>query len=151
MFVFFLMIRRPPRSTPTDTLFPYTTLFRSAQGVGFIDPTGGDVAGNAAGGGGGVEKAAGGRTKLADASAEATKRERELQQALDRTDKREDILSRYDDAPRALDRAAKDARELSQLVGETMNGLAKATKDNPLGAGIYTQAKTGTASCMERG
>src|SRR3546814_19478915 len=29
MFVFFLMIRRPPRSTRTYTLFPYTTLFRS--------------------------------------------------------------------------------------------------------------------------
>src|SRR3546814_3693656 len=27
------MIRRPPRSTRTDTLFPYTTLFRSANGV----------------------------------------------------------------------------------------------------------------------
>src|SRR3546814_8444945 len=27
--VFFLTIRRPPRSTRTDTLFPYTTLFRS--------------------------------------------------------------------------------------------------------------------------
>src|SRR3546814_12907518 len=27
--VFFLRIRRPPRSTRTDTLFPYTTLFRS--------------------------------------------------------------------------------------------------------------------------
>src|SRR3546814_17699605 len=27
--VFFLMIPRPPRSTRTDTLFPYTTLFRS--------------------------------------------------------------------------------------------------------------------------
>src|SRR3546814_1624414 len=26
---FFLMVRRPPRSTRTDTLFPYTTLFRS--------------------------------------------------------------------------------------------------------------------------
>src|SRR3546814_12044739 len=26
---FFLMLRRPPRSTRTDTLFPYTTLFRS--------------------------------------------------------------------------------------------------------------------------
>src|SRR3546814_20236415 len=26
---FFLLIRRPPRSTRTDTLFPYTTLFRS--------------------------------------------------------------------------------------------------------------------------
>src|SRR3546814_12390126 len=29
--LFFLMIRRPPRSTRTDTLFPYTTLFRSAR------------------------------------------------------------------------------------------------------------------------
>src|SRR3546814_3679976 len=29
--VFFLMIRRPPRSTRTDTLFPYTTLFRSLR------------------------------------------------------------------------------------------------------------------------
>src|SRR3546814_11053518 len=28
-FFFFLMFRRPPRSTRTDTLFPYTTLFRS--------------------------------------------------------------------------------------------------------------------------
>src|SRR3546814_17062803 len=28
-FVFFLRIRRPPRSTRTDTLFPYTMLFRS--------------------------------------------------------------------------------------------------------------------------
>src|SRR3546814_3184864 len=29
--IFFLMIRRPPRSTRTDTLFPYTTLFRSIK------------------------------------------------------------------------------------------------------------------------
>src|SRR3546814_591711 len=28
---FFLLIRRPPRSTRTDTLFPYTTLFRSLE------------------------------------------------------------------------------------------------------------------------
>src|SRR3546814_4732855 len=34
-FFFFLMIRRPPRSTRTDTLFPYTTLFRS---IGVFDP-----------------------------------------------------------------------------------------------------------------
>src|SRR3546814_6585681 len=32
------MIRRPPRSTRTDTLFPYTTLFRSAlQAVGVVE------------------------------------------------------------------------------------------------------------------
>src|SRR3546814_1152797 len=37
------MIRRPPRSTRTDTLFPYTTLFRSAERYlrsRAIDPTG---------------------------------------------------------------------------------------------------------------
>src|SRR3546814_4363391 len=33
---FFLMIRRPPRSKRTDTLFPYTTLFRSDAG---LDPS----------------------------------------------------------------------------------------------------------------
>src|SRR3546814_12039524 len=31
--ILFLMIRRPPRSTRTDTLFPYTTLFRSDEGA----------------------------------------------------------------------------------------------------------------------
>src|SRR3546814_3754418 len=31
MFVFFLMIRRPPRSTRTDPLFPFTALFRSGD------------------------------------------------------------------------------------------------------------------------
>src|SRR3546814_12855957 len=34
MLFFFLMIRRPPRSTRTDTLFPYTTLFRSLHQTG---------------------------------------------------------------------------------------------------------------------
>src|SRR3546814_19321572 len=36
MFVVFSMIRRPPRSTRTDTLFPYTTLFRSDL-LGLVD------------------------------------------------------------------------------------------------------------------
>src|SRR3546814_1818664 len=35
--VFFLRIRRPPRSTRTDTLFPYTTLCRSALAVRMMD------------------------------------------------------------------------------------------------------------------
>src|SRR3546814_6133921 len=30
------MVRRPPRSTRTDTLFPYTTLFRPALGLGLL-------------------------------------------------------------------------------------------------------------------
>src|SRR3546814_4400002 len=36
MVFVFSMIRRPPRSTRTDTLFPYTTLFRSLDGRGKI-------------------------------------------------------------------------------------------------------------------
>src|SRR5210317_2465796 len=40
-FFFFLMIRRPPRSTPYPTLFPYTTLFRS--GVVFAESAWEDV------------------------------------------------------------------------------------------------------------
>src|SRR3546814_11896023 len=35
ILLFFLMIRRPPRSTRTDTLFPYTTLFRSIKSSEF--------------------------------------------------------------------------------------------------------------------
>src|SRR3546814_17841986 len=38
MCFFFLMIRRPPRSTRTDTLFPYTTLFRSGDDVRLLLP-----------------------------------------------------------------------------------------------------------------
>src|SRR3546814_14126620 len=34
---FFLMLRRPPRSTRTDTLVPYTTIFR-AGGVALLEP-----------------------------------------------------------------------------------------------------------------
>src|SRR3546814_8250776 len=42
-FFFFLMIRRPPRSTRTDTLFPYTTLFRSHRRPALTRPSrGGD-------------------------------------------------------------------------------------------------------------
>src|SRR3546814_13180029 len=40
--IFFLRIRRPPRSTRTDTLFPYTTLFRSVDEPGVFDLLGRD-------------------------------------------------------------------------------------------------------------
>src|SRR3546814_16273470 len=66
----FLMIRRPPRSTLTDTLFPYTTLFRSSapardtgartdQAGSLARPVGGDAARPrlAARGGGGAQRA----------------------------------------------------------------------------------------------
>src|SRR3546814_8033920 len=38
IYFYFLMIRRPPRSTRTDTLFPYTTLFRSSAGTDAVHP-----------------------------------------------------------------------------------------------------------------
>src|SRR3546814_17812884 len=45
MLLFCLMIRRPPRSTRTDTLFPYTTLFRShARWTGGLHPDDGNHA-----------------------------------------------------------------------------------------------------------
>src|SRR3546814_21169518 len=37
------MIRRPPRSTRTDTLFPYTTLFRSGEAPRAAGPRGGGL------------------------------------------------------------------------------------------------------------
>src|SRR3546814_19419864 len=37
LYFFFLIIRRPPRFTRPDTLFPYTTLFRSVGGVAPTD------------------------------------------------------------------------------------------------------------------
>src|SRR3546814_7239644 len=39
-----LMIRRPPRSTRTDTLLPYSTLFRSGTGTAAASPCGDGIA-----------------------------------------------------------------------------------------------------------
>src|SRR3546814_11862090 len=48
-FFLFLLIRLPPRSTLTDTLFPYTTLFRSGAGelqhFGDVSLVGGELVG----------------------------------------------------------------------------------------------------------
>src|SRR3546814_2461523 len=53
LYAFFLLIRRPPRPTRTDTLFPYTTLFRSLEvgdrvtgEEGGVDPAGGGLLGH---------------------------------------------------------------------------------------------------------
>src|SRR3546814_1443570 len=48
LYVMFLMIRRPPRSTRTDTLFPYTTLFRSHPARPVLDTGIGDEPGRVA-------------------------------------------------------------------------------------------------------
>src|SRR3546814_6110181 len=59
------MIRRPPRSTRTDTLFPYTTLFRSVRRVRPADARIGDARGS--GGDGQGDDAAGDRPERQDA------------------------------------------------------------------------------------
>src|SRR3546814_18625034 len=67
MCLFFLMIRRPPRSTRTDTLLPYTTLFRSPepglQGCGCTD---GSACGRRAAGAGPWRSATAGALSVAD-------------------------------------------------------------------------------------
>src|SRR3546814_20274333 len=73
------MIRRPPRSTRTDTLFPYTTLFRSGVDVGteVLDPRRDDGMGGDRGAGGGDVPRRGDRF-LADAAAEVLLRAEEV-------------------------------------------------------------------------
>src|SRR3546814_10641960 len=65
------MIRRPPRSTRTDTLFPYTTLFRSKGGAGTLlltgDNSGYVAATQVAGGTLGVEGLLGSLVTVAEA------------------------------------------------------------------------------------
>src|SRR3546814_6012032 len=60
---FFLMIRRPPRSTRTDTLFPYTTLFRAHRGrdVSVLDEGADGGAGTTEGRDGGAPERGAGR------------------------------------------------------------------------------------------
>src|SRR3546814_2615946 len=60
--LFCLRVRRPPRSTRTDTLFPYTTLFRSRAQRGHPGGVGGRGGPRLRGGGG--RGAATGRTRL---------------------------------------------------------------------------------------
>src|SRR3546814_19939640 len=50
MLLFFVMSRRPPRATRTDTLFPHTTLFRSAKYRRDARPSGRFLNGHSSGG-----------------------------------------------------------------------------------------------------
>src|SRR3546814_3893992 len=56
IFVFFLMSHRPPRSTRTDTLFPYTSLFRSLGGEGRLAGAVRDAGGGGRTTGGGPDR-----------------------------------------------------------------------------------------------
>src|SRR3546814_16680666 len=69
-FLFFLMIRRPPRSTRTDTLFPYTTLFRS-PGAGQAGIWAGPVAGGGGGAAASWRSGAGGQRPRPESAADA--------------------------------------------------------------------------------
>src|SRR3546814_10067588 len=64
VYIFFLMIRRPPRSTRTDTLFPYTTLFRSRLFAVYVEPP------DQVGGDADIERAGAFRGEDVDAGAE---------------------------------------------------------------------------------
>src|SRR3546814_6764572 len=74
MLFFFVMIRRPPRSTRTDTLFPYTTLFRSRRLGGARPGRTGRMAGGVDRASRGVAAAAGGlaRKRATERSEEHT-------------------------------------------------------------------------------
>src|SRR3546814_8103149 len=80
--VFFLMIRRPPRSTRTDTLFPYTTLFRSLdQAVGLLQQLRGLLRGQPRQRGGHIEQVTfiQGRKELATEASRSEEHTSELQ------------------------------------------------------------------------
>lgn len=83
-----------------------------------------------------LDKKRKGRAKSTD---EAAKAERELQRVQERTDKRTDIVSKYEDQPKAITKALKDARELNELVDKPINDSRYITEKNPLGQGLYTQ------------
>lgn len=77
------------------------------------------------------------RTRRAKATDEAAEAERHLNEIQTRSDKIADTLSRYDDQPRAIDRAERDKRELDQLVNKAIE--LRDAFGNAVGEGIYTQ------------
>src|SRR3546814_1375642 len=81
MLFFFLMIRRPPRSTRTDTLFPYTTLFRSGNAtfIGDASATLTVSAGQQAGATGNLSLQSGGAASIDVAGGRSEEHTSELQ------------------------------------------------------------------------
>lgn len=55
-----------------------------------------------------------------------------------RTEKRSDILQGYSAEPKPVVKARDQIEDLQRMVGDTLNGIAAITKENPLGQGIYT-------------
>src|SRR3546814_4822955 len=114
------MIRRPPRSTRTDTLFPYTTLFRSANRTAFL--WGRRAAHDLAA----VEKAAAPRSGPGDLSSPG---DRHLSQSLDEVvARRVAFLTGYQDAAYAARYKAlvEKARAAEAARAPGFSGLAGA-------------------------
>src|SRR3546814_11328771 len=116
------MIRRPPRSTRTDTLFPYTTLFRSGS------PVGQDVAGTA------------GERHDADA------RSRERPEVGNRTGGDHHVLDRVDPDDAELVEHGVDDR----VVADEGAGVGRGTPCGQLAGADLEDDEIGRASCRER-
>src|SRR3546814_11695438 len=95
------MIRRPPRSTRTDTLFPYTTLFRSLVGSALGSDDDGRIA--ACGGMRGCE----GNGRKDKSGYAAQKKDRE----------------RHNEQPRSGTRPARVAHEICSQIGSLPHGF----------------------------
>src|SRR3546814_16053585 len=108
MLCFFLRIRRPPRSTRTDTLFPYTTLFRSEAIRNSLEKLNQELNKDGQGKLGNLEKVA----------EEMEKTETELynkQLTEEMVRRQKDIMTRLLDAEKAeRERDADDKREAEQ-------------------------------------
>src|SRR3546814_12824133 len=85
LMFFFLRIRRPPRSTRTDTLFPYTTLFRSGGGEEFASPSYGDRGGF---GGGGIVEVGENHARFADGKIVVRRQAADMVHPAERQDQR---------------------------------------------------------------
>src|SRR3546814_421802 len=105
---FFLMIRRPPRSTRTDTLFPYTTLFRS---VGPASNRGGSAGGKKSGGSSSAKRA---KTQVDEAAKAADELKRNLDSILASLDPKAAQMQSLLEKGRDLDSALA-----SQLINPT--------------------------------
>src|SRR3546814_11072536 len=119
------MIRRPPRATRTDTLFPYTTLFRS-HAVTSAEPASLSVA----------------RGKLAQAVAAYRKGDRAAAKEL--------ALSAYLDGFEPVEPllTARDGTLMARIE-EAMGGL-RAAIDDGTPADVVERQEIGRASCRER-
>lgn len=95
--------------------------------------------------------AAGRRAEAAERR-EAAAKEKQERDAARRGERRSDILARYDEAPRAIDRARDEIDDLQKNVGQLVDEIVAISDANPLGRGIYTKEQADRdAASIERG